>query len=396
MAIRLTTLILLLGVSAAFSQTYTTVLNNGPSSNRVDIVFIGDGYTAADHTAGTYNTHVNNYMNYMFTNSLSEPFVRYNKFFNAHAIRVDSAQSGCDEPQNGITKNTALDATYRFDGVTDRLLYFSNSKANAAMTTALSGSGITADMRYGIVNNSIYGGGGGTWAVYAGGNTSAREVALHEVGHSFSNLADEYGGITTPYTGPEPTEVNVTTDPTGAKWARWLGYNQPGIGVIGAYNGGRYHDSGIYRPSNNSKMRTLGVNFDAISREKIILDIYSKVNPLDSFTSNSTTLNNPISVSVTPIDDNVIDFQWFVDGVLVPSQTSTTFTFGVYTPGTHQLRVRAYDPTGFDPVNGWVRMNQSELEQIVTWNFTVVPEPALFGLFGVSLGLFVRKGQFLV
>ena len=170
-------------------------------------------------------------------------------------------------------------------------------------------------MRFVTVNDSIYGGGGGKYAVYAGGSSSAREIALHELSHSFSKLADEYGGNGT-YTGAEPQAVNVTKDPTGAKWSRWLGYSDPTGSVVGAYQGGSTYDQGIYRSTADSKLRTLGTPFNAVGREKLILDIYAIVDPLDSFTANAATLVNPTTLSVMRIDDSVINTQWYVDGNL--------------------------------------------------------------------------------
>ncbi len=95
-----------------------TFLNNGPSSNRVDIVFLGDGYTASEQ--GVYATHVNAMSNHLFNNG-QNPFPRYNSYFNAHRIEVISQQSGADDPSVGLSVNTALDASYRYDGVTQRL-----------------------------------------------------------------------------------------------------------------------------------------------------------------------------------------------------------------------------------------------------------------------------------
>lgn len=258
-------LLCLLAMGTTADAVYVTFLDNGPPANRVDIVFLGDGYTSTE--LGIYQTHINLMMAHLFDEG-EDPFPRYENYFNAHRIDVISQQSGADDPSVPFFVNTALDATYRYDGVTQRLLYINDPKANTAMSAGLNGA-FTADMRLVTVNATQYGGGGGFYAVYAGGDSSATEVALHELGHSFSNLADEYGGFTTTYNGAEPTEVNVTKDSGGAKWARWLGYDQPGIGVIGAYEGGRYYNRGIYRPSLNSKMRALGRPFDAISREEI-------------------------------------------------------------------------------------------------------------------------------
>ena len=305
---------------------YFTLINNGASSNRVDVVFVGDGYTAGE-IASKYTGDVSNMVSYMFGGT-QNPFPRYNQFFNVHRVNVISNQSGADIPQSGITKDTALDATYRYDGQTDRLLYFNANKANAAVNSALVGSGIDVDMRIGIVNESVYGGGGGQWAVYAGGNSSAREIAVHEIGHSFAGLADEYFSPGT-YTGSEPAQVNITTNPSTGKWDRWVGYTDPNsnIGAIGYYQGGGYYSDGLYRPSDNSKMRALDRPFDAISREAFIQAIYNEVNPLDQWLSESTTLHTSDTAWVDVVDPSVIKVNWFLDGSLLNVNGETLQTY---------------------------------------------------------------------
>jgi hypothetical protein len=369
-----------LSATHAWPQTYTTLINNGPSANRVDVVFLGDGYTQADLNAGVYAAHVNNYVQYMFSNTLrSDPFYRYRNLFNVHVINLVSVESGADIPPQGVYRNTALDASYYWDGVTERLLSVNATKANNAANAALIGAGFTAEMKYVTVNSTRYGGAGGSWSVYAGGNGSSSEIALHEMAHSFSNLADEYGGNTSRYTGPEINQVNVTTDPSGTKWSRWLGYNQPGIGLIGAYEGARYYDSGLYRPSSNSKMRSLGQPFDAISREKTILDFFGYVNPIDHYLANTETLFDPNVLFVDTADPDLFNVEWRVNGSLLNDVNGEVFdllSFG-YGPGAYTVTARAFDPTGFDPVDGWVRMDQYKLEQTVEWNVVVtVPEPS--------------------
>ena len=94
------------------------------------------------------------------------------------------------------------------------------------------------------------------------------------------------------YSGSEPSSHNITTDPTGSKWADWIGYDQPGVGVIGAYEGAGYHETGLYRPSWDSKMRSLGKPFDAIAREQFIRRLYTYVDPIDSHTGNTVPLVN--------------------------------------------------------------------------------------------------------
>jgi hypothetical protein len=224
-------------------------------------------------------------------------------------------------------------------------------------------------MRFVTVNDTQYGGGGGRYAVYAGGNAASLEVALHEVGHSFAGLADEYdyGGATARYKGSEPTEPDVTTDPAGAKWAHWIGYEQPGIGTIGVYEGGYYHQFGIYRPSLDSKMRSLNQPFDAIAREQIILKIYDYVDPIDAHTDNSAALINRDSVFVNVIDPAVIKVRWSVDGKTI--QDGGVYAFDLsnegYGLGRFNVTALAYDNTD------WVKTNLDKLRESVTWTVDV-------------------------
>jgi Ca2+-binding RTX toxin-like protein len=338
------------------------VVLTGDSDNRVDIVLLGDGYTSSEIDT-TFTSDILDYLSYIFDDSaLTQPFGRYENFFNVYAVDVVSNESGADDPTAGIVRDTALDATYLFDGITQRLLYLNETKATTAMNAALSGTGITAEMRYVLVNDAQYGGGGGYFAVYAAGNDLAQEIALHEVGHSFAGLADEYGGIQEMYLGAEPVEINVTTNPAGEKWAEWLGHVDPVLGTVGAYEGGRFYDFGIYRPTLDSKMRSLEQPFDPIAREEFILSFYELVDPLDGYDDNAGTRYGVQSLSVDTIDPAVIDVDWtvngqtFVDAGEIFSFAEYGFGLGEYTVTAH-----AYDPTD------WVRGDRSELEQTVTW-----------------------------
>jgi hypothetical protein len=115
-------------------------------------------------------------------------------------------------------------------------------------------------------------------------------------------------------------------------------------------------------------MRTLGQPFNAVSREKIVHDIYALVDPLDGWLDNSTLVAgaNPL-LSVTVVDPAVISVQWLVDGSIVAGATGSTFhpvDFGVGI-GIHTIVARAYDPTD------WVRDDRSDLEQSITWSVRV-------------------------
>ena len=341
-----------------------TILNNGSPDNRVDIVILGDGYIASQ-LAVDFTEHARKLVEYLLRGSaLTEPFGRYADYFNVHLIDLASNESGADDPGTGRIVDTALDATYFFDGATERLLSVNSEKADAAVAAALMGSGISADMRFVTVNDNKYGGAGGKYAVYAGGNESSLEVAVHEVAHSYARLADEYGGNPSVFNGAEPGAVNISKDASGAKWQQWLGYNQPGIGTIGAYEGGGYFDKGIYRPSESSKMRDLGSPFDAISREQFILKFYENVDPLDAWTNKggSTALKDIAALSVTPISAGTIKVDWYVNGVLtVTGQSAVTTADLKLTAGTHTVSAKAAD------ITEWVRLDRTSLEQTITW-----------------------------
>jgi hypothetical protein len=376
--------VLVLGASIALNDaraTVTTLVNNGPPANRVDVVFIGDGYTQANINAGVYDQHIQSYVNSMFGPGtiLNDPFDRYAKFFNIHKINVVSAQSGADKPSLGVFVNTALDATYESSGI-DRLLTISASKANTIRTQNLAGTGITADMQLAVVNDTKYGGSGGSWAVFAGGNGSAQEIALHELGHSFSNLADEYSDLTGSYTGAEPSEPNATKSASGTKWSRWAGFDDPrGSNLdIGVFTGAKRYPTGVYRPSSNSKMRTLGQAFDAVSRETFILDIYDLVDSLDGWLNNSApVVDDPLWIDL--VDSAVQAVQWYVDGSLIPGATGESFdasAFG-FGPGDYSVRARVYDRVldhvGDGGLLDLVRKDLGHLEQSVSWTLELAP-----------------------
>ena len=391
--------------SVAQGQTLTTMIHTGASSNRVDVVFLGDGYTASQIDTD-YVDHVNDGMDYFF-NGFQNPYPRYKNFFNVHRINLISNDSGADKPPLGIFRDTALDASYWWDGTTERLLSVNSFKASVAAVQAIAGTEIDLDIRVVVVNDTKYGGEGGFWSVYAGGNFNATEIAVHEIGHSFASLADEYESGLGTYTGPEPPEANVTKTPGTptfpGKWDRWVGYidpDHPQIGPVGYYEGGRYYETGIYRPTIDSKMRSLNDPFNAISRESIISQIYARVSPLDAFLDNVGTLIDPTSIWVDTVDPAVIEVSWFLDGVLLEQEGELIdLTSLPLAPGDYQLEAVAYDGILNHSFSGssldWWRLpDSSALRQSVNWNFrrSVIPEPSgIFLLTTIAAGFPLRR-----
>lgn len=358
----------------------------GGADNRIDLVIVGDGYTAAQQS--TFHAHAAFAMSTMFT---QQPFATYAPLFLIHEIEVISIESGVDnDPTQGILKNTALDMAFWCNGI-ERLLCVNVNKAYNAASAAPD-----VDLVLALANSTKYGGAGYTTsdlATSSGGNGAAPEIAIHEFGHSLGNLADEYtyGGPVN-YTGPEPSAVNVSTlnaaamAAAGTKWAAWLGTNNPAYdGLCSTFEGGMYSETGIYRPSNNSKMRALGRPFNHPSAEALIIEIYKLVRPIDDATPTGGTLNGSETVFVDPVDPigNPLAITWKLDGDVLPGATGETLdlTTVPLPAGAHALQVIVQDTTTLVR-NETAR--QTWMTESRTWNLFVPLRPGDVNCDGIA------------
>jgi len=208
----------------------------------------------------------------------------------------------------------------------ERLLCVDSGKAWAA---ALAGTTEDIDQVLAVANSSKYGGAGYPWAGLAtasGQNSLSADIAIHELGHSMANLADEYetGGPTV-YTGAEPSEFNASVltapelDALDQKWHQWLGHDGDARldTPVGSYEGGRYSEFGIYRPTENSMMRSLGRPFNGPGAERLIREFYSAVSPVQSHTPLNQALPAGSVIEVVPMRprNHALDVTWELDGV---------------------------------------------------------------------------------
>ncbi|MGW6935485.1 M64 family metallopeptidase [Lentzea sp. NPDC054927] len=260
---------------AAAAAEVTKIFGDRNSADAFDLVFVGDGYKSDD--MATYSANVQSKWAEL---SVVEPFASYKQYFNVWQVNVISNESGVDhDPTNGLLKDTALDMGFWCQGRdpnTERLLCVNETKAREFASLAPQ-----ADQVIALGNTAKYGGAGGSVATAAGSNAQAGQIAIHELGHSIGGLADEYDYPYLAYTGTEPIEINVTKDPTGAKWRAYLGQPSPDGGVIAPVEGARYYKTGLYRPTGNSIMRTLGKEFNSIGRDAMIKAFKAKIPSLN-------------------------------------------------------------------------------------------------------------------
>jgi hypothetical protein len=341
---------LTLGAGAGRCEPAITILNNGDPANRIDLVILGDGYTAAEMPR--YAQDAARVVSGCFA---QEPFRAYRLLFNVHRVDVISPESGANHPERRppVVRNTALDAAYNCAGI-QRLICVNLSKVNGVLQRSLRPG--QRDLVLVLVNDPEYGGSGGQIGV-ASMHPDAIELALHEMGHTIGLLADEYGGNSGPACNAsvEPREVNITRETRRdlLKWQHWLTSVAPipsmdaRPGAPGLYEGGRYCDRALYRPTFNSKMRSLDRPFEQINSEQLVKRFYNWVSPLDASEPAASALSLLIGQTqtfrvATPLP---LPVQWLVDGQARGTGLEFVLAAMLLVPGVHTVEAVIQDTT---------------------------------------------------
>ncbi|MFF3842862.1 M64 family metallopeptidase [Streptomyces sp. NPDC001930] len=337
------------------------VQTTGPADRRFNLVFLGDGYTAAEMPA--FRADLDRHLNTLWS---IEPFASYRSYINVWAVEAPSAESGvdCDPGLDAPARDTALDMG--FWGGCDpnsvqRLLTVDSGKA-AALADLVPGTSGANRQIVALAHSSTYGGAGGSYATASGGNALSSLITPHEIGHSLGGLQDEYdyyargvpGGT---YSGPEPSSTHHTLlterQMLGqrAKWWRWLGEESESGGVIGRHEGGMYSTKGVWRPSRHSLMKTLGYAFDQVEREVMVRAISAKVNLIQDHTPNTSPVGADRTVWVDTLHPvgGALAVTWRLDGRTLPTRGARTVDLRALrlSPGTHTLTATVTDPTPF-------------------------------------------------
>ncbi|WP_411103975.1 M64 family metallopeptidase [Streptomyces sp. cmx-4-9] len=307
----------------------TKMIDNGSTADRLDVVVIGDGYTAPE--LGRFHEDARKKWAEV---TAVEPYTTYRDLFNVWTVDAVSRDSGVSgDPDPAAVRDTALGSFFWCEGI-ERLLCIDQPKVDAYVAKAPA-----ADLVIVLANSAKYGGAGynepSAALGYSGistasaGHAKSGQVAIHETGHSLGKLADEYFYPGVPdyeqYTGPEPADSNSSTLPADrmaaqrAKWHRWLGEESPDGGPVGAYEGGNYFVTGLYRPTDASLMRVLGRPFNLPGVEAMIGGFHRYANTVTALTPTDRTLRlrHTAKAAVPRLagaDGRQLVVRWYLDG----------------------------------------------------------------------------------
>ncbi len=303
------------------------VMQNGEPRDKVDLLLMGDGYTAAEMEK--WHSDARRLADTLFAAS---PFKERRRDFNVWAMDTPAEESGVSRPSDSVYHRSPLRATYDAFGSERYVLTFDNKRLREAASAA------PYEFIEIVVNDRKYGGGGifNLYATVSADNAFTPYVFVHEFGHHFAGLADEYYTSDVAYetvtARPEPWEPNATADPHAAKWSALIAPGTPlptpwpkdafeslekqiqarrheiraahrpedemealfreerekdtallASGpyghAVGAFEGAMYEGRGYYRPQADCIMFTRDqVGFCAVCRRAIerIIDLYSK------------------------------------------------------------------------------------------------------------------------
>lgn len=302
-------------------------IRNGAPRDKVDLLLLGDGYTAAE--MNKWHRDARRTAELLFAAS---PFQEHRQDFNVWAIDTPAEESGVSRPSDRVYRRSPLGAAYDAFGSERYILTFDNKRLRQIASAA------PYEFIEIVVNGRKYGGGGifNLYATVAADNAFTPYIFVHEFGHHFAGLTDEYYTSDVAYVSdakrPEPWAPNATADPHAAKWKQLLSpgielptpwpkqefeemekqtqerrrqiraqhlpedameklfteerardtkllASGPNAGKVGAFEGAQYESHGYYRPQRDCIMFTRDeVGFCAVCRSAIerIIAMYAK------------------------------------------------------------------------------------------------------------------------
>ncbi len=267
--------------SAAYADQVVAILDNGDPATKVDLLILGDGYTADEQDK--FIARARELTDILFETS---PFKERKHDFNVWALAPASAESGVSRPSTNTYRDTPLGTTYdAFRSVRYVLTFDNKNMRRIASSTPY-------DFIEILTNTEVYGGGGiyGLFSTAAADSEWAPYLFVHEFGHHFAGLADEYYTSATAYEPPEtivePYEPNVTAllDPGKLKWKQLVA---PATPIPTPWPKAAFEEHSIAVQERRTEMRAANVSEDEMNAlfrytKQYSEDLFSKAEHRDA------------------------------------------------------------------------------------------------------------------
>ena len=304
----------------------TKIRDTGDDANRIVVVIMPDGYTAENLAAGLFIEDTERLLEVWATCS---PWDEYWNLVNIYRMDVVSQEEGVDIPAEGIFVDTYFDVSLSESNVV--------SEYNVIKATNLFFSPGIVDGRLMIVNYDSYGGRGLSAVAITQNGPDVGDVGLHEMGHHFANLADEYEIRVYQRERPTSTDGRPNWSPTYAlktlPWKVWVEDGTPlptpeteeYKAIAGAFEGANDWPTDVYRPYLDCKMRNSNQPFCNVCVEAHIMNIIQKVQLTVSI---SPPRPAPVVLGsqeqefkVVPLDVPSLHYQWKLGTQIIADAT---------------------------------------------------------------------------
>ncbi len=318
---------------------YEALKQSGPSEKRIDVAIMGDGFTIDPEDQQLQAKWAELCLDVLFS---EKAFGEYRNYFNYWFVRLGSLEEGVDpnlspeekkrieERNKGRSRkrktdfSTALDckaAGPQGQVMADPRLVRFYTRIAATEEPAIDDDGyVIAFARFGILGM----GGGGIANV----GRPDKSVTVHEFGHAFVGLLDEYANNPGTPVGPiRAPNASKENDPEKVPWAHFL---KKKVANVGVFEGGATFQKGVFRPARTCAMNSAGhTGYCPVCREAAILRIYSHISPIDAVTPMpemvvSAKVNGDTTLTVTPMKPlkHELSVSWYVERLpddVVPS-----------------------------------------------------------------------------
>jgi hypothetical protein len=307
-----------------------TLIKNGPIEDRINYVVLGDGYLNSQ--LNDFEKDASRIISDLFS---TPPYANYREYFNVFTVAVASNVEGAAKtPESPI--DNFYGSTFNYAGIERLLVPQKTNKVAEVLAATLP----NYDQVIMIVNSTTYGGSGG-WIATSSVNSAASEIMIHELGHSFAQLTDEY------WAGDQYAREghNMTQEKTDGKvkWRNWMG--DRGIAIIPHKESPTWH-----KPHDRCKMQFLGNPFCAVCEEAFINVIHNLVAPIEDYSPVNSNIeaDKPVTFDLTLIlpSPNTLEVAWLLDGKLINGKDfKITLSSNELKGGSHALEAKIIDAT---------------------------------------------------